>query len=54
MNQIVKTKVKNARDALSNKNWEKAKTAASDALEFDPENYNALVPLAWYISLVAR
>lgn len=37
---IVKTKLKTARDALTNKEYEKAKAAASDALDYDSENYN--------------
>lgn len=41
MAAIVKTKLKNARDALNRKDFEKAKIAASDALEYEPENYNA-------------
>ena len=43
MSAIVKTKLKAARDALSNKDWDRAKSAASSALEYDPENYNAYV-----------
>lgn len=38
---IVKTKLKNAKEALAKKDYAKARTAASDALEHDPDNYNA-------------
>ncbi|KAJ3553260.1 hypothetical protein NM688_g3709 [Phlebia brevispora] len=43
MSAIVKTKLKGAREALSKKDYEKAKAAASDALDYEPENYNANV-----------
>lgn len=43
MSAIVKTKLKAARDAIGKKDYEKARAAASDALDYDPENYNAYV-----------
>lgn len=43
MSAIVKTKLKAARDALTKKDYEKAQIAASDVLDYDPDNYNAYV-----------
>ena len=43
MSAIVKTKLKAARDAIVKKDWEKARTCSSDVLDYDPDNYNALV-----------
>ncbi|GJE96722.1 TPR-like protein [Phanerochaete sordida] len=43
MSAIVKTKLKAAREALAKKDYEKAKSAASDALDYEPDNYNATV-----------
>jgi superkiller protein 3 len=40
---MAKQLLKNARDAINNKNFEEAKDHCSSALELDPENYNALV-----------
>ena len=41
MSAIVKTKLKAAREALAKKDYEKAKSAATDALDYEPDNYNA-------------
>ena len=41
MAAIIKTKLKAAKDAVGKKDYEKARKYASDALEFDQENYNA-------------
>ena len=41
MSAIVKTKLKAARDAILKKDWEKAKTASSDVLDYEPDHYNA-------------
>lgn len=43
MSAIVKTKLKAAREALAKKDYEKAKSAASDVLDYEPDNYNATV-----------
>ncbi|EKM54043.1 uncharacterized protein PHACADRAFT_145635 [Phanerochaete carnosa HHB-10118-sp] len=43
MSAIVKTKLKAARDALSKKDYEKARAAAGDVLDYEPDNYNAIV-----------
>ena len=41
MSAIVKTKLKAANEALKKKDYDKAKAAASEALEYDPDNTNA-------------
>nr|VWP02312.1 Uncharacterized protein [Ganoderma boninense] len=43
MSGIAKTKLKGARDAIAKKDYEKARDAAQQALEYDPENYLAYV-----------
>jgi superkiller protein 3 len=40
---FVKGKLKASRDAIQSKDWEKAETEAKGALEFEADNYNALV-----------
>ena len=59
MSAIVKTKLKAARDALAKKDFEKAKSAASDVLDYEPDNYNACVypvhgSMLWYAERVLR
>ena len=41
MSAIVKTKLKAAKEAVAKKDYEKAKSAASEALDYDPDNLNA-------------
>ena len=41
MSAIVKSKLKTSKEAIANKDYEKAKTAALSALEYDPDNYIA-------------
>jgi superkiller protein 3 len=41
MSALVKTKLKAARDAIGKKDWAAAQIAASTALEYEPDNYNA-------------
>lgn len=41
MSAIVKTKLKAARDALGKKDYASARDAATQVLDFDPQNYNA-------------
>lgn len=43
MSSIVKIKLKGARDALSKKDYAGARDAASQILDYEPENYNACV-----------
>ncbi|PIL34098.1 hypothetical protein GSI_03809 [Ganoderma sinense ZZ0214-1] len=43
MSGIAKTKLKGARDAIAKKDYEKARDAAQQALEYDPDNYLANV-----------
>lgn len=43
MSAIVKTKLKNARDAIGKKNFPAARAAATDVLSYEPENYHAYV-----------
>ena len=38
---FVKSKLKAARDAIGKKNFDKARDAATDALTYEPDNYNA-------------
>ncbi len=45
MSAIVKTKLKGARDAIAKKDYEKARDAAQQVLEYDPDNYFAYVHL---------
>lgn len=45
MSSFVKNKLKGARDALGKKEYEAARGAASQVLEYEPENYNACVKL---------
>ncbi len=40
---FVKGKLKGARDALGKKEYVKARDAATDALSYEPDNYNACV-----------
>ena len=44
MSTFVKPKLKAAREAIKNKDYEKARDQAQGALEYEPENYNAYVP----------
>jgi hypothetical protein len=41
MSALVKTKLKAARDAIGKKDWDAAQTAATTALDYEPDNYNA-------------
>ncbi|EJU03995.1 TPR-like protein [Dacryopinax primogenitus] len=43
MSSYSKSKLKAARDAIQKKDWTTAKSAASQVLEYEAENYNALV-----------
>jgi superkiller protein 3 len=43
MSSFAKTKLKAARDALGKKQHEAARDAASQVLDYEPENYNACV-----------
>ncbi|KZT56246.1 hypothetical protein CALCODRAFT_323866 [Calocera cornea HHB12733] len=43
MSSFLKSKLKQARDALGKKDWPAAKAAAEQVLEYEKENYNALV-----------
>ncbi|TCD60261.1 Superkiller protein 3 [Steccherinum ochraceum] len=43
MSAFVKTKLKNAREAIGKKNYEVARDAARGVLEYEPENYHAYV-----------
>lgn len=43
MSSITKIKLKVARDALGKKDYEGAHAAASQILDYEPENYNACV-----------
>ncbi|KIK99109.1 hypothetical protein PAXRUDRAFT_588175 [Paxillus rubicundulus Ve08.2h10] len=43
MSSFAKTKLKAARDALGKKKYEAARDAASQVLDYEPENYNAHV-----------
>jgi superkiller protein 3 len=47
MSSFVKNKLKGARDALGKKDYEAARGAASQVLEYEPENYNACVKLKY-------
>jgi superkiller protein 3 len=42
----VKVRLKNAREAIDKKDYEKALSECSIALNFEPENYHAMVFLA--------
>ena len=42
---FAKQKLKAARDALGKKKYDDAKNAASQVLEYEPDNYNASVAL---------
>lgn len=41
MSAFVKGKLKAARDAIGKKNWDTARDAALQILDYEPENYNA-------------
>lgn len=43
MASFVKSKVKAARDAIGKKDFASAENAALQALEYEPDNYNAYV-----------
>ena len=43
---IVKSKVKAARDAIAKKDYEKARDASLAALDYDSENYHAYVAIS--------
>ena len=43
MSKIAKTKLKTAKEAIQNKDFEKARDAALTALEYDADNYFAYV-----------
>jgi superkiller protein 3 len=47
MSSLVKTKLKGARDALGKKEYEAARGAATQVLDYEPENYNACVKLKY-------
>lgn len=40
---LVKTKLKQARESLGKQDYGKARDAAAQALDYEPENYNAYV-----------
>lgn len=46
MSAIVKTKLKNAREALAKKKYDSARDAATDVLSYEPDNYHAYVDCA--------
>ena len=41
MASFTKSKLKAAKDAISKKDYEKARDASNDVLSFEPENYHA-------------
>jgi superkiller protein 3 len=41
MSAPVKTKLKAAREAIGKKDWAAVQKAASQVLDYEPENYNA-------------
>lgn len=43
MAAIVKTKLKAAREAFTQKDYERAQQASAEVLEYEPDNYNANV-----------
>lgn len=43
MSSVIKIKLKGARDALGKKDYESARNAASQILDYEPKNYNACV-----------
>ena len=43
MSSFVKTKLKAARDALGKRQYEAARDAAAQVLDYEPDNYNAWV-----------
>lgn len=43
MAAIVKTKLKAAREAFTQKDYERAQQASAEVLEYEPDNYNAYV-----------
>jgi superkiller protein 3 len=45
MSSFVKTKLKGAREALGKKEYDAAREAATQVLEYEPKNYNACVKL---------
>lgn len=47
---LVKSKLKAAREALTKKNFQVARDAAAQVLEYEPESYNAYVPRTSFIS----
>ena len=50
MSSFVKAKLKGARDALGKKEYEAAREAATQILEYEPENYNACVTVKYKFS----
>lgn len=50
MSALVKVKLKAARDAIGKKDWDAAENAASQALDFEPDNYNASAASGYYSS----
>lgn len=43
MSSFIKTKLKNARDYITKKDYGRARDAASEILSYEPDNYNAYV-----------
>ena len=53
MTSLIKGKLKAAREALGKKDYETAKNASSQILDFEPDNYNACVQqFIFYLSVL--
>jgi len=54
MSSFIKSKLKGAREALGNKDYDKAREAATQILDYEPENYNACVEVDYLSEQVMR
>lgn len=50
MSSFLKSKLKEAREALGKKEYDKASEAATQILDYEPENYNACVKPSYFAS----
>lgn len=57
MSSFIKSKLKAARDAISQKDYKNAREAALQVLEFESSNYTAYVQFTWlpvWLAVLAR
>jgi superkiller protein 3 len=54
MSSFLKSKLKEAREALGKKDYDKAREAATQILDYEPENYNACVKPIYFCVFLSK